>query len=325
MHHVKDRFYRWLDELECQVAIKPDKPGQGKGVGVWGDHFQTPEQAWEHFLSLYETGDMVIVEEKEDCEEFSTQNSSDGILSFRIPRLVRDYKRAYDNDKGPNTGSMGAYSDTGLLPFVTDGEYRQTIDYDQMIFKRLKGPASRNVNLWGMSPMYNAYAITKKGLKIFEINSRPANPEFINLYPLIEDDVVDVCLSMIEGTLKPLRLRPMATVGIYLVPEPYPDRDSMQRKIGLNDAYKLAERSGGRLFVYPSAMERREDGDYALTSRTAYFLGIGDSIEEARQWALRGIATVKDPGFRYRSDIATQASIQRSIDHANALRASRAA
>ncbi len=322
MHHVKDRFYRWLDELECQVAIKPDKPGQGKGVGVWGDHFQTPQEAWEHFLSLYETGDMVIVEEKENCEEFSLNMISDGAKAYPVPRLVRDYKRAFQDDKGPNTGGMGAYSDTGLLPFVTENEYRQAVEYGYKIFNHLKGPGNRNTNLLGISPLYIAFAITGKGLKIFEINSRSANPEFINLLPLMEDDIIDVCLSIREGNLRPPTFRPMATAGMYLVPEPYPDEDKLDRKIDLRETYRLSENSGGKLFVYPSAMEKREDGDYALTSRTVYILGIDNDIESARHWSLRGMNTIKDSGFRYRNDVATRASIQKSVEHATALRAS---
>lgn len=107
MDAVRDRFNRYTEKLNYQVAIKPDHSGYGKGVGVSGDHFSTLDEMWEHFLSLYEDG-RVIVEGKIEGEEFSMQYFSDGSILVPTP-AVRDYKRAYDKDQGPNTGSMGSY------------------------------------------------------------------------------------------------------------------------------------------------------------------------------------------------------------------------
>jgi len=75
--HVKRDVYAWLDELNDQVAVKPDSPAAGKGVGVWGDHFSTREQLFEHFLSNYAHGP-VIIEEKLEGEESSFQAFCDG-------------------------------------------------------------------------------------------------------------------------------------------------------------------------------------------------------------------------------------------------------
>ncbi|RLI46079.1 hypothetical protein DRO69_03850, partial [Candidatus Bathyarchaeota archaeon] len=89
---LKRNLNVWLDELNNKVAIKPDRPAAGKGVGVWGDHFNSREQLLEHFLSNYEYG-AVIVEEKIDGEESSFQAFCDGKHLVPLPE-TRDYKRA---------------------------------------------------------------------------------------------------------------------------------------------------------------------------------------------------------------------------------------
>jgi len=98
---VKDAVYSWLDDLQNQAVVKPDKPALGKGVGVWGDHFADREQLFEHFMSNFQYGS-VIIEEKIDGEESSFMAFCDGKHFIPLPD-TRDYKRAFDDDKGPNT------------------------------------------------------------------------------------------------------------------------------------------------------------------------------------------------------------------------------
>ncbi len=117
---VKNAVYDWLDELDDKAVVKPDKPTAGKGVGVWGDHFITREKLFEHFMSNFQYG-TVIIEEKIDGEESSFQALCDGKHFIPLPG-TRDYKRAFDGDKGPNTGGMGSYKDAGdTLPFFDGG------------------------------------------------------------------------------------------------------------------------------------------------------------------------------------------------------------
>ncbi|UCE16111.1 MAG: hypothetical protein JSV12_00360, partial [Candidatus Bathyarchaeota archaeon] len=150
---VKTSVNAWLDELNNQVAVKPDRPVAGKGVGVWGDHFNTREQLFEHFLSSYKYGP-VIVEEKIEGEESSFQAFCDGKHLVPLPE-TRDYKRAFDGDKGPNTGGMGSYKNIGdWLPFMTSDAKEKEIQVVNKIFKKLKGRGS-NPGLRGI-PFYEA-------------------------------------------------------------------------------------------------------------------------------------------------------------------------
>jgi len=321
-NEAKKEIWSWLDLLNNQVAVKPDKPAVGKGVGVWGDHFNTREDLYKHFLSIFEHGP-VIVEEKIEGEEFSLQFFSDGKHLISTP-AVRDYKRAFDEDKGPNTGGMGSYKDVGnLLPFMDESDWIEGIKIGETIFKKLKGKGS-NPGLWGI-PMYMAYTIAKSGLKVFEINSRPGMPEIQNLMPILKNDFVDVCFNIIDGKLTKLEFEPLASVVTYKVPPTYGGKEkgfTGDRKVDLNEAYELTKKYDDNVKIYPCSMELKDDETFALKSRTVCVVGIGNDIPTARKISLEGINAIKGGSLWSRNDIASEGHIKRSIEHVKTLRGS---
>ncbi|MFQ5975254.1 MAG: hypothetical protein ACE5J5_02930 [Candidatus Hydrothermarchaeales archaeon] len=317
---VKKDLWPWLDELDNQVAVKPDRPAQGKGVGVWGDHFNTREGLFDLFKSNYEGG-AVIVEEKIAGEEFSLQFFSDGKHLLETP-AVRDYKRAFEGDRGPNTGGMGSYKDVGnTLPFMDDKDWEEGLKIGKMIFNEMRGDGS-NPGLRGI-PLYMAYTCAKDGLKVFEINGRPGDPEIMNLLPIVDGDFVDVCFDMINESLTKLTFKSKATVVTYAVPMTYGgfrNRCTCDRRVDLDETYKLSRSLDSNLRVYPGSMELREDGKtYALSSRAIACVGIGDSIDGAREISLDGVTTIDGPLWN-RVDIASHEHIQKSIDNMETLR-----
>ena len=324
---VKKSVYAWLKELDNQVAVKPDKATAGKGVGVWGDHFNTPEEVFEHFISNYEHGP-VIIEEKVEGEESSFQAFCDGKSLVPLPE-TRDYKRAFDDDKGPNTGGMGAYKNSGnILPFMNSMDRAKEIELVNKVFEELKGKGS-NPELRGV-PFYAAFIHTSKGPKILEVNSRPGDPEIMNLLPILKDDFVDVCYNMIDGSLRKINFRKQATVVTYKVPPDYggyatkfPDRinkNEVDAAVDLSGTEKLVKKSNNYLRVYPGSMELRDGENFALGSRTVAVVGIGDDINEAREKSLEGIAAIKGGGLWNRNDIAVKAHINKSVKHMEDLR-----
>ena len=323
---VKKSVYAWLKELDNQVAVKPDKATAGKGVGVWGDHFNSPEEVFEHFLSNYEHGP-VIIEEKVEGEESSFQTFCDGKHLIPLPE-TRDYKRAFDDDMGPNTGGMGAYKNTGdILPFMTKDDREKEIELVNRVFMKLKGKSS-NPDLRGV-PFYAAFIHTSKGPKILEVNSRPGDPEIMTLLPVLDDDFVEVCYKMIDGNLRKVNFKKKATVVTYKVPPAYggystkfPDKVNkadVDTAIDLSVAENLAVKKGD-LRIYPGSMELREGENFALGSRTVAVVGIGDTIAEAREKSLEGIGAIKGGALWNRSDIAVKAHIDKSVQHMEELR-----
>jgi len=318
---VKGELWSWLDDLNNEVAVKPDRPGYGKGVGVWGDHFQSREELFQHFLSIYEH-DSVILEEKIDGEESSFQGFCDGRNLIALPD-TRDYKRAFENDEGANTGGMGCYkAKEDYLPFMNPSDREKEVEIVNKIFKKLKGEG--NPGLRGI-PLYVAFMHSAQGPKILEINSRGGDPEIQTLMPLIEDDFVDICYKMIEGNLGSIRLNSNSSVLIYKAPpnygsyrERFPDRvneNETGTPVNLSKANNLAEKYGDNLRIYPGSMELRDGKNYALGSRTVCCIGIADSIEAAREISLEGINSITGGALWYRKDIASREHIQRSVEH----------
>jgi len=325
---VKKAVYSWLDELENKAVVKPDKPAAGKGVGVWGDHFTTREQLFEHFLSNFQYS-AVIIEEKIDGEESSFQALCDGKHLIPLPE-TRDYKRAFDDDKGPNTGGMGSYKDAGdALPFMTAADRERELATATKIFERWKKKISDDSALRGV-PLYLAFMHTGDGLKILEDNSRPGDPEIINILPILKEDFVDVCFKILDGNLTRVELEKAATVLTYKVPPSYGgyaevfpsmvDKAAVDTPVDLSKAYALTSKYGDRIRVYPGAMETRNGEAYALKSRAVGVLGVGESIEEARQISLEGVKAIKGGALWNRMDIASKQHIAKSVSHMAQLR-----
>jgi phosphoribosylamine--glycine ligase len=328
---VQKDVYRWLDELDNQAVVKPDKPALGKGVGVWGDHFANREQLFEHFMSNFKYGS-VIIEEKIDGEESSCMGFCDGKHFIPLPD-TRDYKRAFNDDKGPNTGGMGSYKDVvDWLPFLTAAEREQELVLANKVFKGWKTKISDDTALRGV-PLYLAFMHTGKGIKILEINSRPGDPEIMNLLPIIKDDFVDVCLKMADGTLRGIVMEKSATVLTYKVPADYGgyaetfrnivDKNIINTPVDLTKAQSLTKKYGNKIRIYPGSMELRDGKNYALKSRAIGVLGIGDSIEEARQISQEGAIAIMGGALWNRADVASKQHIAKSITHMDKLRLNR--
>ncbi len=325
---VKQAVYKWLDELQNQAVVKPDKPTAGKGVGVWGDHFTTKEQLFEHFMSNFQYG-TVIIEEKIDGEESSFMAFCDGKHFAPLPD-TRDHKRAFDDDKGPNTGGMGSYKDAkDYLPFMTKGDRENELAIAQKIFEKWSAKIQDPSALRGV-PLYLAFMHTRGGPKILENNSRPGDPEIINILPVLKDDFVDVCYKMIEGKLTSVEVEKTTTVLTYKVPPSYggyadvfPNKvikAEVDTPVDLSAAYALTRKFGDRIRVYPGSMELRNSETCALKSRVVGVLGVGESIEEARQVSLEGINAIKGAALWSRTDIAAKQHIQKCVEHMKQLR-----
>lgn len=326
---TKKAVYKWLDELQNQAVVKPDKPTAGKGVGVWGDHFATREQLFEHFMSNFQYG-TVIIEEKIDGEESSFMAFCDGKHLAVLPD-TRDHKRAFDDDRGPNTGGMGSYKDTvDHLPFMTKQDHETELAIAQQIFQKWTAKIPDQTALRGV-PLYLAFMHTRGGPKILENNSRPGDPEIMNILPVLKEDFVDICYKMLEGNLTRVEVEKVATVLTYKVPPSYGgyaevfpskvNKAEIDTPVDLSAAYALKRKFGDRIRVYPGSMELKNNKTYALKSRVVGVLGVGNSIEEARQVSLEGINAIKGGALWNRTDVASKQNIEKSIKHMRQLRA----
>ena len=197
------------------------------------------------------------------------------------------------------------------------------------IFKGWKAKIKDESALRGV-PLYLAYMHTGKGIKVLEINSRPGDPEIINLLALIQDDFVELCFEMVEGSLANVKLKNAASVLTYKVPSDYGgyadnfpnkiDKQSINGPVDLSKAQALIAKYGNNIRIYPGSMETRDGKNYALKSRAVGVLGIGDSIEEARQISLEGAKAITGGALWNRTDVASKQHIAKSVSHMESLR-----
>ena len=298
-NEIKD----FVDELDL-IVIKPDGLTGGKGVKVQGDHFKTKEEALDYCKDILETHPAVIVEEKLDGEEFSLQCLSDGKTVIATPP-VQDHKRAYEDDKGPNTGGMGSYScENHLLPFLKKDHVEKALE----ITKKVAEAINQETGIYYKGVMYGGFILTKDGVKLIEYNARFGDPEAMNILSLLKTDLVSICQAMIVQELDRIKVKfeKKATVCKYVVPEGYPDNPVKDEKIEVSNIKK------GNM--YYASVDQKEDGLYMSGSRAIAFLGVGNDLEEAEKIAEESINSVKGKVF-HRKDIGTEELIEKRIKH----------
>lgn len=316
-----EELNNWLDENGIKVAVKPNEPAAGKGVGVWGDHFQKRNDLIENwFLPNLKDG-KVLIEEKVRGEEFSIQFISDGKNLIPTPP-VRDYKRAFDRGLGPNTGGMGSYStEKKKLPFMEKRDWKEGVRIAQKIFKKLRKEGARE-QLRGV-PLYMGYVCASDGVKLFEINSRFGDPECQNTMAILENDLVEVCIKLLKEELTELSFKNQKTALTYAVPPTYGGARKEytgSKKVRLNELHKLKEnRYGEKLKIHQGNLIKKEDGIHAGTSRSICTVGVADTIEKARDISLDGIKTIDAPLWN-RWDIASNQHINESIQNMREIR-----
>jgi phosphoribosylamine---glycine ligase len=312
-------FKRFIDDMEVGVAIKPDAPARGAGVGVSGSDFVTEEEAVEFFKNVFSKG-RVVVEERLEGEESSFHAFSDGKHFVPAP-LTRDYKRALDGNKGKLTGGMGSYrGKNDVLPFLSLSDWESAVKLETRAFERWKGKGS-NPGLRGIV-LYDALMHTKDGFKILERNSRGGNTEQICILTTMVDDYVDVCFKMVEGNLKGIRFSNRAAVVTCAVPLSYGTGGPAAEPVAvdLSKALAVSKKSKGSVRVFP--MDLRLEGGKTImgTSRSVAVAGLGGSTSEAHAASVAGVRALSGP-FRYRKDVGSNADIERSRRHLRKIRA----
>ena len=309
-----DGVEAFLDQLEG-IVIKPDGLTGGKGVLVQGDHFTTKEEALNLCKQILAESSSLIVEEKFDGEEFSLQCLCDGKTVVATP-LVQDHKRRFEGDKGPNTGGMGSYSlPDHSMPFLKPKDLEDGLE----ITRQVAAALLKETGSLYKGVMYGGFIATKNGVKLLEYNARFGDPEAMNILPLLKTDFVEICRHIVAGTLDKLKIEfePKATVCKYVVPKGYglpadhPDAESSRAKIEVGDV--------GKARLYYSSVDKKEDGLYLSSSRAIGIVGIANTLEEARKIAEEGVKAVSGP-VAYRTDIGTDALIQKRIDHMKKIR-----
>ncbi len=300
-----------LARFPNQHVIKDDGLAGGKGVKVCGDHLLSLEDSLAFCRELVDHGHPFVIEEKLEGEEFSLLSFCDGNTLRHMPP-AQDHKRAYDGDKGPNTGGMGSYTDADQkLPFLTDDDVRIAQEINSLVAAAL----AKECDAPYQGILYGGFMATASGVKLIEYNARFGDPECLNLLTLLETDFVQICRAIVDRTLADFAVTfaPHASVCKYVVPEGYPEHP----RVG--DAVTLPAKLPEDATLYLGSVDLRDGQLVAAGSRTLGIVATAPTISAAETLCEQIAAQV--PGrFFHRADVGTPAAIARRVEHMQSLR-----
>ena len=270
------------------AVLKYDGLAAGKGV-VIAETLEEAEKALRDMLLDESFGKgKVVVEDFLTGPEFSFMCFVDREKVYPMP-LSQDHKRAFDGDKGPNTGGMGAY--TGL-PFIT--EVDREFAFREILCKTASAMVAEGCPLSGV--LYGGLMKTPQGVKVIEFNARFGDPETEVVLPLLDSDIYDVFEAVALGRpAGELRWSPDVTLGVVLASKGYPG--------SYDKGVEIVLPADGTF--YHMGTKRLDDGRLVTNGgRVLMAVARASSLEKARQEAYRSVDAVLCPNLFHRRDIA---------------------
>ncbi len=279
-----------LDEFGPPYVVKADGLAAGKGVIVTSDRTAARDHA-EFFIHQ----GLVLIEEFLDGQEVSLFVLSDGDAVIALSP-AQDYKRAFDNDEGPNTGGMGAYSP---LPWLPEG-------FVDEIVETVAQPTIREMSRRGtpfVGLLYCGLIVTPKGVRVIEFNARLGDPETQVVLELLESSLADLLLATATGRLasvpEPVFANDVA-VTVVLASEGYPESPHTGKPIlGLADALEVPGVS-----IAHAATARDGDDFVSTGGRVLSVIARGADFTDARRRVYMALDRITLDGSHFRTDIA---------------------
>lgn len=284
-----------LDEFGAPYVVKADGLAAGKGVIVTSNKTAALDHA-EVFLNQ---GMGILVEEFLDGEEVSLFFLSDGTNVMPLSP-AQDFKRAFDNDEGPNTGGMGAYSP---LPWLSD-------DFVEEVTNRVALPTIQQMAKMGnpfVGLLYCGLIVSSKGIKVIEFNARFGDPETqVVLRRLITPLSLllnNAATGQLAGSPEPEFMEEVA-ITVVLASEGYPVSSAPNRVItGLDEA-----KSDEHIEIAHAATKLDGDNLMATGGRVLSVVSLAKTFHKARKHAYEAISKISLEGSHYRTDIAKKVS-----------------
>jgi phosphoribosylamine--glycine ligase len=303
----------FIDDFGDDVVVKPVGLTGGKGVKIVGEHLEDSE-AKKYVKEIIDNKigghASVVIEERLIGEEFTVQALVDGDHLVPMP-AVQDHPHAYEGDQGPITGGMGSYSDkNGLLPFMESKDYDAAVK----VMKETINAVKKEVGPY-KGVLYGQFMLCRDGPKLVEYNARFGDPEAMNVLPLLETSMVELCRGVVDGNLKKAQFKPQATVCKYLVPNGYPESGKAGQPILVDEEKIKAE--GGMVFY---AAVNQKDGNVLTTgSRALGLVTTAESIQDAEERCEKATKYVQGDLY-HRSDVGTSELILKRIRHMKEVR-----
>ena len=289
----------YIKKRQFPLVLKADGLAAGKGVFIVHDI----EEARSSLDSLMnekifgDAGRQVIVEDYLEGEEVSVLAFSDG--ENVIPMVSsQDHKRIYDNDLGPNTGGMGAYSP---VPFYDENSKNKVLE--DILKPIIEGLKKEGREYKGV--IYAGLVFTKNGIKVLEFNARFGDPETQVLLPRLETDIIDIFMAVLEGELPKIEIKwkNKSTVCVIAASGGYPEK--YQKGKIISGLEKLENKDD--LFAFHAGTKYLEEKIVTSGGRVLGITAWAENINEAKKKAYEGMEKIYFEDMHYRKDIAAKA------------------
>jgi phosphoribosylamine--glycine ligase len=290
----------YIGQVEPPYVVKADGLAAGKGVTIAEDR-SAARKALEDCLIhgvFGQAGRSVLVEEYLAGEEITAMAVTDGRAILPLA-LAQDFKRAYEGDRGPNTGGMGAYSPVPMVPPEIESRIRENI-----LQATADALASEGVQYQGV--LYAGLMVTADGPKVLEFNCRFGDPEAQVVLPRLLGNFPELLLACVERNLSHYQLAwsADACVGVVLASQGYPGPVDTGKPIsGLED---VAGQDGVQVF---HAGTVAGDGKVVTSGgRVLTVTALGSDLSDARRRVYEACSLIRFDGMHFRKDIAERAT-----------------
>lgn len=290
------RSFGSYEEAKAYVAGRPfpavlkyDGLAAGKGVVIVADLAEADAALKDMLLDCSFGKGKVVVEDFLTGPEFSFMCFVDGERVYPMP-LAQDHKRAYDGDKGPNTGGMGAYT---CLPFITEEDRK--FAFENILCKAAKGMVAEGCPLSGV--LYGGLMKTPDGVKVIEFNARFGDPETEVVLPAIESDIYDIFEAVASGrSAAAPAWKDQVTLGVVMASKGYPGK--YEKGFVIDGLDKV----DGRVFHMGTAV--RDGKVVTAGGRVLMVVAGGRDVRDAREKVYKEVSKIKCDNLFYRNDIA---------------------
>ena len=293
-----DEAARYCEALQFPIVLKADGLALGKGVVIAPD-LATARSTIDDMMNRGRFGDAgrrVVIEEFLQGSECSLHALVDG-KNYLLLETARDHKRAFDGDRGPNTGGMGAISPANNWNRELDTQFREEI-----IGPLLRILGKQSIDFRGL--LFPGLMITDEGARVLEFNCRFGDPETQAILPRLQSDLLPLLEATIDGKIGGHRVKwdPRPAVTVVMASRGYPEKYETGKQIsGLDDAAKLAD---VQIF---HAGTRKDNGDIVTAGgRVLAITALGPTIEATRIRVYEAVSRIHFEGAHFRRDIAAK-------------------
>ena len=286
----------YIEEQGAPIVVKADGLALGKGVVVAETVEQAVDAAREMLLDnkFGDSGARVVIEEFLDGEEFSLFAFVNGDTFYIMP-TAQDHKRAYDGDKGPNTGGMGAYAP---VPHLSEALINQSIE--TIVKPVLKGMIAEGRPYLGI--LYAGLIVTAEGPKVIEFNARFGDPETQIILPRLTSDLAQNISDILDQQPTQVTWTDQGvTLGVVVASKGYP--------LDYEKGVVLPEKTEDDIITYYAGAKFDEKGRALLSNggRVYMLVTTADSVKEAQEKIYAQLKNQETEGLFYRNDIGSKA------------------